>query len=952
LAEKLRVHHLSKELGVTSKAIVAKCQNEGVDVITNHMSTVSAGLAETIREWFSNSEHKTSVETAAPVDLTKVKRRKPSRRKKKTEEAGQDKQADQPVESAKTAKEAAQEGAQTETPAEVEKEVTLAEAAATQKEVSQAADEASVQAEQKKPEKVPDLNTTEEVTTVSVEEAGNEPLLSEKEGEKAPSQEDKGTASPRKDEPETLKPAARAPQEKRKGKEEKKEVLPVGPQNIPSPAQMKGPKVIGFSKPDPVSPRSPRSRPRPRSGPSPMEPTDLDMGRSSRKKGKGKEQKRSQHRANPRRSERSRSEMGERMREWNNQDLLERQRRLEEASGRGIHTRRAVEKKPAQQPHVAPRKTKAQVTEPIVIHELCSASGIGMLQLMPKLRKEHNMMINRNTVIPADVAQLVMIDFGVELEVVKPKSESDKLAEEFVQYQRENQKPRPPVVTMLGHVDHGKTSLLDAIRKTQVATGEEGGITQHIGAYQVEIAGLSVTFLDTPGHEAFTSMRARGANVTDVVVLVVAADDGLMPQTIEAINHAKAAKVSIVVALNKIDLPGVDLNKIYGQLAEMELAPTEWGGETDVVKTSATTGEGVEELITHLATMAELMDLKSDFAIPATGVVIEAQMETGMGPLARVLLKEGTLHLGDFLVCGPGAGRVRTMMDDRGRRVKEATPGMPVEVAGLDEVPGAGDTFYVVDSLQRAKNIAEETKERRRTETLGQIHKPQTLEDLLKGRETGEIPELNVILKADVQGSVDACVKSLSDLPSDEVRLNFMHTGVGVITESDVVLAEASEALIVGFNVTADSKAQKEAEAKGVEIRMYRVIYNLIDDIRKALEGLLPGEKNEELRGKAEVREIFNLTRIGVVAGCIVSDGTIGRNHYARVIRDGQIIVPTENDVKRERHRAIVSLKRFKDDVREVRTGMECGIRVENFSDVKPGDVIEAYEVVETARTL
>jgi translation initiation factor IF-2 len=925
------------------------------------MSTVSAGLAETIREWFSGSEHKTSVETAAPVDLTKVKRRRPSRRKKKTEQADQETETAEPAETATTVAEPSEE---TETPTAPEKpaEETQPAEPVTAEETPAPAETASVQEKEEfvqeppQPAETASAETTEEAPQPPAEKTG-EGLVAEPPQEPAAGKEE-APAEPAKEKPETLQPAAKAPPETGKQKKEKKKDKkpPVGPQNVPSPAQMQGPKVVGFAKPEPVQNRGPRSRPRSRpTGPSPMEQVDLEVGRSARKKGKGKgkDRKRSQHRANPRRSERSRSEVGDRVREWNDQDLLERKRRLEEAGGRGIHARRAVEKKTSgQQPHVAPRKTKAQVTEPIVVHELCSATGIGMLQLMPKLRKEHNMMINRNTVIPADLAQLVMIDYGVELEVIKPKSESDKLAEEFAEYKRDNVQPRPPVVTMLGHVDHGKTSLLDAIRKTQVATGEEGGITQHIGAYQVEVEGLSVTFLDTPGHEAFTSMRARGANATDVVVLVVAADDGLMPQTIEAINHAKAAKVPIVVALNKIDLPGVDLNKIYGQLAEMELAPTEWGGETDIVKTSATTGQGIEEMITHLATLAELMDLKSDATMPGTGIVIEAQMETGMGPLARVLVKEGTLRQGDFLVCGPGAGRVRTMMDDRGRRVKEATPGMPVEVAGLDEVPSAGDAFYAVDSLQRAKNIAEETKELRRTETLGQMHKPQTLEDLLKGRETGEIPELNVILKADVQGSVDACVKSLSDIPSEEVRLSFMHTGVGVITESDVVLAEASDALIVGFNVAADAKAQKEAEAKGVEIRMYRVIYNLIDDIRKALEGLLPRDKSEEVRGKAEVREIFNLTRIGVVAGCLVTEGNIGRNHYAKVIRDGQIIVPTEDDVKKGRHRDIVSLKRFKDDVREVRSGMECGIKVENFSDVKPGDIIEAYEVIETARTL
>jgi translation initiation factor IF-2 len=491
------------------------------------------------------------------------------------------------------------------------------------------------------------------------------------------------------------------------------------------------------------------------------------------------------------------------------------------------------------------------------------------------------------------------------------------------------------------------------IRKAAVAEGEAGGITQHIGAYRVEKGDLSVTFLDTPGHEAFTAMRARGANMTDVVVLLVAADDGVMPQTIEAINHAKAAKSHVVVALNKIDLPGVDVNKVYGQLAEHALAPAEWGGETDVIKTSATTGEGVEDLVAHLSTLSELLDLKADPTIPASGSVIEAEMRQGMGPLAKVLIREGTLRKGDFVVCGGGAGRVRFLKDDMGKEIAAATPGTPVEVAGLDEVPNAGDMLYTVKSLQEAKQIAEETRDALRAEALQRTQrKPVTLADLLKTQEEGEVPELSIILKADVQGSIDALLKTLGEIPSEEVHLNFLHTGIGAVTESDVVLAEASGALIVGFNVVAESGAQKLAQTEGIDIRLYRVIYNLIDDIRAALEGLLPTIKNEEERGKAEVREVFNVSKVGTIAGCLVTEGTIMRTHYVRVVRDGQIIVPTEDDVKRGRHRAIASLRRFKDDAKEVRSGMECGIRVENFDDVKPGDVLEVYEVTETAQKL
>ena len=915
LSDKLRVHTLSKELGVTSKAIIAKCKSEDVEGVTNHMSTVSAGLAETIREWFSEESLGTAVEEAAPVDLKKVRVKKRTARKKKAEEA--------PAVEAAVAVE--EKGA-------ADEEAEVSEAA-----VAVAEPEEEVKKEEPAAAPMPPV-------TVTAEPIVTEPLEAEPPTEEILSPEAPPEA------PEVIRPAAEAPEPAAP----KDPVKVAGPQNVPAPAQMKGPQVVGFARPDPIARPAPRSMPT--SSGAPESPT-TPARRGGKGKGPPREEsggKRSRHRANPRRSGTSVAEVGERLREWRDRDLLERQERLDAATGSGIHARRAREKKTGGiAPRIAPRKTKARVTEPIVVHELGAASGIGMLQIIPKLQREHGMgMVGRNTTIPTDIAQLVMVDFGVDLEIVKAKSKLDKLVEEFEARERKVLKPRPPVVTMLGHVDHGKTSLLDRVRKTSVADGEAGGITQHVGAYRVERDNLSVTFLDTPGHEAFTAMRARGANMTDVVVLVLAADDGVMPQTIEAINHAKAAKVTMVVALNKIDLPGLDLNRVYAQLAEHELAPVEWGGEIDVVKTSATTGEGVDELIEHLATLSELLALQADPTLPATGAVIEAEMKVGMGPLSRMLVQSGTLKRGDFVVCGPGYGRVRTMRDDRGRTVKEAGPGVPVEVAGLDAVPNAGDRFFCVDSLQRAKQIADEVKEERRQDALTRISKPQTLEDLFQQRESGEIPELNLILRADTQGSVDALTKSLSEIPSEEVRLTFLHTGIGGVSESDVVLADASGALVVGFNVTADPSVQRSAEVQGVDIRLYRVIYEVIDDIRGALEGLLPRLQTEESRGKAEVREIFHVSKVGMVAGCMVTDGVVGRSHCTRVIRDGAIIVPTEDDVRHSRHRAVGSLRRFKDDAREVRAGMECGIRIERFDDVKPGDLIETYEVIETARTL
>ncbi|UCD28446.1 MAG: translation initiation factor IF-2, partial [Planctomycetota bacterium] len=756
------------------------------------------------------------------------------------------------------------------------------------------------------------------------------------------------TAAKKKPRTKVVRPAAVAPASI---------TQPAGPQNIPAPAQMRGPKVVGFAKPDPIIRPTPRTVTKLMVEDIETLETGIPHARKGGKRKAGREDhegRRGRHRVSPRRSGRSTLDVGERLREWRDRDLVERQERLEAASGKGIHARHAKEEENlVPRATIAPRKTKAQVTEPIVVRELCAASGIGMNQLWPKFKSEHDLLIQRNTVIPTEMAELVMLDFGVELEIIKPKTNLDKLIEEFEERKRDHLEPRPPIVTMFGHVDHGKTSLLDMVRKTSVASDEAGGITQHTSAYRVERGDLSVTFLDTPGHEAFTSMRARGANMTDVVVLVVAADDGVMPQTVEAVNHARAANVMIVVALNKIDLPGIDLNKVYGQLAELDLAPTDWGGHTDVIKTSAVTGEGVDELITHLATLTEILGLEVDPTIPATGTVIEARLKPGIGPSAQVLVREGTLNNGDFIVCGPAAGRVRTMRDDKGRNIKKAGPGVPVEVAGLDDVPNAGDGFYCVDSLQRAKQIANEVKEKQRDEMLIKIGGPQkNLQDLLQQREEGKFPELNMILRADVQGAIDALVKALGDFPEEEVKLNLLHSGIGSVTESDVVLAEASNALIVGFNVVADGGAQRMAEAKGVDIRLYRVIYEVIEDIRKALEGLLPSEQTEETQGKATIREIFHVSRVGMIAGCMVSEGAVGRSHYVRVIRDGHIIVPTEDDVKRGRHRVVESLRRFKDDVRDVRAGMECGLRIEGFDDIKPGDVIETYAVIETPRSL
>jgi translation initiation factor IF-2 len=590
-------------------------------------------------------------------------------------------------------------------------------------------------------------------------------------------------------------------------------------------------------------------------------------------------------------------------------------------------------------------KTTAQVNEPIRIKEFCSAVGIPFIRLMRTLQREHNMaVVSINTLLPNDVAELVALEEGITLEIIRPKTALDLLQEEIEQREPNNLGPRPPVVTLLGHVDHGKTSLLDAIRNTRVAKSEDGGITQHIGSYHLERDGVSVTFLDTPGHEAFTAMRARGAQLTDIVVLVVAADDGIMPQTVEAINHAKAAGVPIVVAITKMDLGSFDENRVYGQLAGHELTPIgDWGGEVDVIKTSALTGDGIDELLEHLSALGEALGLQASHGGDPVGTVIEAETKEGVGPVAKVLVHSGKLRPGTMLCCGNAYGKVRALLDDHGKRLTEVGPSMPAEVWGLDEVPSAGDRLYGLSSPQRAKLIAEEVRQARRSKSWIGTQKARTLEDVFKQRGAAGIPQLEVIIRGDVHGTVDALRHCLGQLPSDQVKLMIRHAGVGAVTDGDVLLADTSNAIIIAFRVVAGAATRKLADEHGVEIREYKVIYDVVDDLTTALEGLLEPEEKLELRASAEVRGVFKVSKVGAVAGCYVTEGTLRRDHVVRLVREGVVL--------RENCR-IASLRRFKDDAKEIRQGLECGVRLERFDDVKEGDVLEAYEVVKVARTL
>ncbi len=568
------------------------------------------------------------------------------------------------------------------------------------------------------------------------------------------------------------------------------------------------------------------------------------------------------------------------------------------------------------------------------VNDLAEAIGVPGAQIVKVLFELGEMKTVTQTLSTEEI-ELVAEALGVKVEIggaEEPASEeggAEDSPEDLVE--------KPPVVTVMGHVDHGKTSLLDYIRNTSVASGEAGGITQHIGAYQVEVDGRRITFIDTPGHEAFTEMRARGAQVTDIVVLVVAADDGVMPQTEEAIEHARAAGVPIVVALNKIDLPDANPDRVYGELAERGLTPEAWGGETVTVPVSAKTGEGVDELLENILVVAELEELRANPKAPASGYVIESELETGRGPVATLLITRGTLHKGDVVLAGTAYGRVRAMLDYTGKRIKEATPGTPVEILGLSGVPEAGTRFEVVEHERIARSRAEQQEAALRRQELAESGPRRTLEDLLG---EGGTQELNLVVKADAAGSVEALKDALAKLSTDEVRINIVRSGVGALTDSDVMLASASDGILLGFNVRPTNTAKQLAEREGVEIRTYNVIYKAIEEIEAAMRGMLAPEETERETGTAEVRQTFRVPNVGTVAGCYVSSGEISRNDRVRVVREGVVIYDGQ----------VASLRRFKDDVRSVRQGFECGVGIENFNDVKEGDVLEFYQVVEVPR--
>ena len=943
-----RVFEIAKELNIPSKVIVAKCHDEGIpeSSIKNHMSTVSVGLEATIREWFSDegSESHTAIETAEKIDLDKV--RAPAKRRAKT--------ADEPAEddAGGTAVAAPPSAPPTLMPPPLKARPIPVRA------VPIAPPEAEAVATPAASPPAPEAPASPPPAAPLAPAARIAPP--------APPPIEPPQAQP--SEPETPRaPAPRAEPPRREPTKpapmnvpvRPKHVVPAGPQLADlTPVKLSGPKVVRIEAPENVAPpRPPRSDSgggyggRGAGAPATGEGEFGNRGAAPRRgaptTGPGAPARRRDGAVPSRR----RGTTGEDVSagKFTEQDLAEREARLQRSGGY-LKMRRQQAKR-AQQGDRPPMPStsggRVRIIEPFTIKDLSAATGVKGADIVKKLFLQ-GVMATINSGIEGAQAQEIMMDWDIELEVVAAKNAEQVVSDEFEDRDLIDERPRGPVVTIMGHVDHGKTSLLDKIRHANVASGEAGGITQATSAFRVPVEvgneTKHVVFVDTPGHKAFTEMRSRGATITDIVVLVVAADDGVMPQTVESINHAKAAGVPIVVALNKCDKPEAtdnNIQKILGQLAEHELNPSEWGGDTEVIRTSAAKGTGIQELLEVLDYRAQLLELKADFGGPARGTVVESRMEEGRGPVANILIQEGRLEVGNFIVAGRAFGRVRDITDDRGNKLREVDPPTPVQVSGLDEIPNAGDRVFVVDSLKKAQQAAEQRRERDRHQLLAQ---PKvTLSSLFNQMAENEVKEILIVLKADVQGSVDVLRHEIEGVSTSEVKVRVLHAAVGGITESDVILAEASNAIIIGFNVIPSGKARSTAEQRNVEIRTYDVIYHITEDVKKAAEGMLEPELRQEVLGHAEVRQVFKVSKVGAIAGCYVTDGHIERDALIRVTR-GDIVV--END------RRLSQLKRFKDDAKDVRAGMECGMKIDSYDDIKEGDILECYKNVEVKRTL
>jgi translation initiation factor IF-2 len=905
----LRVHQLGKELGVSSKEIISRCQAEEIPGIENHMSQVSIGLAETIRQWFGG-------------------------------EAGGVATAVEPAETSEAAAEGGGEGT-----AESPKPAARARVARKKVAAPKSQVEVSVEAHTAEPPVVEMPRA--EAPSALVETVAEAPPAAASPAAPLAAE----SASP----PPSAIAAAAAPPVMNQPRRPKV-VGPVGPQVQPKRVELSGPRVIRIEEPEAVPAPRPMRRPPAVPGAAPVTGRGVRAPGSPAAPGTDREGDRGAKGRAPRRRDAGRTgragvadEAG-RFEPWREQDLAERERRLQGAGGFFRKHRRdardaATRGGGVRQPTAREVGGVVAVAEPLTVRQLSEATGVKQAEILKKFVLM-GVPLTVNSAIDVERAIEVMMEFGIELQVTESKSAAELIEQRFADREPVDVQPRAPVVTILGHVDHGKTSLLDRIRNTNVASGEAGGITQATSAFQVPVTAGSkdrtITFIDTPGHEAFTAMRARGAKVTDIAVLVVAADDGVMPQTVESINHAKAAGVPVVVALNKIDKADAtdsNIQRILGQLAEQGLNPVEWGGQTEVVRTSATRGDGIQDLLDILDYIADLRELKADAGGRAVGTVLEAQMAEGRGPVARILVQEGRLRKGDFVAVGRAFGRVRDIVGDRGERLAEAGPSTPVAISGIDELPDAGDRLYCVESLRDAEDAADE---RRRLDRERELAAPKvTLDNIFERMKQAQRKELPLVVKADVQGSVETLRVLLGRLGTEEVAVSVKHIAVGGINESDVALAEATGAVVLGFNVTSSARARSLAEAKKIDIRLYEVIYHLTDDVTKAATGLLAPEIRLEVLGHAEVRAVFKISKVGMIAGCYVTDGVVERNAQIRVTRDGIVV---------EKDRRLEQLKRFKDDAKEVRAGQECGMKIVGYDDIRAGDVLECYRSVEVAR--
>ena len=922
--KKIRITQVAKDLGIPTKDIIEKCISEGIEGVTTPQASIPIGLAETIKEWFGGSGSTTGAEIAASVDVVGIRERVQKAAPKKKKVAGDAPPSDAPISVTETSVAASASAVTIEEP--------IASIDIAAKQLSAAA--SSVKAKVQSSDGIDGGTSVVDAPVAPPKPVA--PVLPPKPVVVVPP-------------PKPFVPAPMNVPTRPVRARPTSQVL-----DQPTKTSLSGPKVIRVEAADNIA------APRPRTGGQfgtnrpPMGRTGGPSVGTGAGAGAGAGDPANRRGALPpskrRPSDAGRTGRADPARDGSrsNKDIEERASRIGQADG--FFRKHRTSTRPSHSPQgravVAKPQGPVHVPNPVSVKELSELTGVKMAELMKKSLLAGNP-ITINTALDGDQSMELMMAFNIEIEIDEAKTASDEIEERFAARTRSDERSRPAVVTILGHVDHGKTTLLDRIRSTNVAAGEAGGITQSTRAFQVEVkAGdqpRMITFIDTPGHEAFTAMRARGAKVTDIVILVIDAVDGLMPQTIESINHIKAAKVSVIVALNKIDRPEFDeknLQRIYGELAKNDLNPVPWGGSVEVALVSGLKGTGLPELLETIALQADVLDLKADWGGHAQGSVLEARMEEGRGPVAQLLVQEGCLKRGDFVVVGRAFGRVRDIVSDRNERITSAEPTAAVAISGIDMIPDAGDKFYVVESLAAAEQAA---IERRAFERDRELSAPKvTLDNIFETMAKSKKKELPLIVKGDVQGSVETLKVVLGRIKAEDVSISIKHAGVGGINESDVELAATTGAVIVGFNVTSNAKSRQLAEVRKIDIRLYEVIYQLTDDMDKAVRGLLEPEIKLQVLGHADVRAVFKITKVGAIAGCYVTDGVIERNAQIRVTRDGIVV---------EKDRRLEQLKRFKEDAKEVRSGNECGMKINGYDDIREGDVLECYRTI-TVRPL